>query len=196
MDAYTEQEQEHLLYLARETLEAVTRQKPPPRLDFASLPPALQAERACFVTLRHCHSDALRGCTGTLVARYPLAREVIVTTEQTALHDPRFPAVVASEIDELHIEISVLTPMKPLPYTDADDLLRKLRPGIDGVTLEYGRHRATFLPQVWERVTDPTVFLGMLSNKMGLASSAWRQVKMRVHVYQTVIIEEPRNSHA
>ncbi len=196
MSAYTKSEQEQLLHIARETLVAITHQKPPPNIDLVQLSPALRAERACFVTLRHRYTDALRGCTGTLVARSPLAQEVVITTRQTAFNDHRFAPVQAAEVPDLHIEISVLTPMEPLDYSDANDLVRKLRPGIDGVTLEYGQRRATFLPQVWERVTEPTTFLNMLSNKMGLEASAWRQVKMRVSTYQSIIIEEPRNSHA
>jgi AmmeMemoRadiSam system protein A len=189
---YSPAEEQRLLAIARATLEAVTRGESPPKVSLAELSPALQAVRACFVTLTEHDSGHLRGCTGTLVARNPLVIEVMVTTRQTALNDPRFMPVTSSEAPHLHIEISVLTPMRPLEYEDAADLLRKLRPGVDGVTLQYGKYRATFLPQVWERVQDRATFLSMLCDKMGLPPDTWRQVKLDVFTYQSVIIEEPR----
>ncbi len=192
---YSPEAQTYLLRLARATLVAVTHDQAVPPVDVMQLSPALQAERACFVTLRFHQTDALRGCTGTLVARNPLAQEVVITTRQTALNDPRFMAVQADEVDQLHIEISVLTPMERLFYTDPDDLLRQLRPGIDGVTLQYERHRATFLPQVWERIAKPTVFLSRLCEKMGLSALDWRQYHMHVYTYQSIVIEELRNPH-
>lgn len=190
-DFYLQAEQKQLLSIARQTLIAASHGKSPPSIDEETLPAALQAERACFVTLRHHVTHELRGCTGVLVARHPLAMEVVVTTRQTALNDPRFPSVEASEVDDLHIEVSVLTPMKALEYRDAKDLMLKLRPLVDGVTLQYEHFRATFLPQVWERVPDPNNFLNLLCRKMGVEQQLWRKVKMNVFIYQTIIIEEP-----
>ncbi len=190
-DVYTREEQEDLLAIARQTLGLVSRGKSPPSVDDQVFSAALQAERACFVTLRHQLTHDLRGCTGVLVARNPLVVEVIVTTRQTALNDPRFPPVEPHEVDDLHIEISVLTPMKPLEYDDADDLIRKLRPMVDGVTLQHEHFRSTFLPQVWERVPDPVDFLNLLCRKMGVEATLWREVKMKVFIYQSIIIEEP-----
>jgi AmmeMemoRadiSam system protein A len=191
---YLETEQHQLLEIARATLEAVARSDLPPYPFLPDLPPALQAERACFVTLTQRDSGDLRGCTGTLVARNPLAIEVVITTRQTALNDPRFPPVTSAEVPNLHIEISILTPMQTLDYADPTDLLRLLQPGIDGVTLQYMNHRATFLPQVWERVPGPTTFLDMLCHKMGLPADTWRRVKMQVFTYRSVVIEEPHES--
>ncbi|MCB9436388.1 MAG: AmmeMemoRadiSam system protein A [Anaerolineales bacterium] len=192
MNSYAEEEQHILLTLARDTLVAVAANQPSPAVDWENLPNALHSARACFVTLRHHETDDLRGCTGTLVARNPLALEVVITTRQTALNDPRFAPVQSHEVPHLHIEISVLTPMQPLDYQSPPDLLRKLRPEVDGVTLVYGEYRATFLPQVWERISKPEVFLNMLCQKMGLRSSAWRDYPMEVYTYQSIIIEEPR----
>ncbi|MBI5931728.1 MAG: AmmeMemoRadiSam system protein A [Chloroflexi bacterium] len=188
---YTPDEQRQLLTTARATLEAVTQGVALPRLHLNDFSPALQAERACFVTLTYAHSGELRGCTGTLAARSPLILEVVNTTRQTALNDPRFYPVTPDEVPHLHIEISILTPMQPLAYTSPTDLMGKLRPTIDGVILQYHDRRATFLPQVWERVADPAAFLSMLCEKMGVDPDTWQQVHLEVYTYQSVVVEEP-----
>jgi len=188
---YTPEEEHILLALARDTLRAVTRGHPPPPLDQDALPPALLEPRACFVTLRRRSDGALRGCTGTLVARRPLALEVVEMTQQTALNDPRFMPVTAPEIPGLHVEISVLSPPQPLQFDNPDDLLHKLHPGIDGVTLMLDDRRATFLPQVWESYPDPRLFLSLLSEKMGRSPDAWRDPQLQVETYQATVIEEP-----
>jgi AmmeMemoRadiSam system protein A len=190
---YTPEERMLLLALARQTLEAVTTHQPAPTTNQPDLSPALLAPRACFVTMR-LHSDgSLRGCTGTLIARRPLAEEVIAMTIQTAFNDPRFRPVEASEVEDIHLEISVLTPSQPLDFADPPDLLHKLRPGVDGVTLKLDNRRATFLPQVWESYPDPRVFLSLLCQKMGHAPDAWRNARLQVETYQAVVIEEPHD---
>ncbi|GAB4422852.1 MAG: hypothetical protein Kow00106_19940 [Anaerolineae bacterium] len=189
-NTYTPQEKRLLLRLARETLQRVTNGQQPPAVDLTALPPALAEQRACFVTLRRRGNGMLRGCTGTLAARRPLAEEVVYMTIQTAFYDPRFPPVQAYEVPELRIEISVLTPPQPLAFRTPDELLRKLRPGIDGVTLRLGHRRATFLPQVWESYPDPQEFLSLLSQKMGAAPDAWRDPRIQVETYQAIVFEE------
>ena len=193
-DAYTREEQRLLLALARETLARITAGEELPDVDLDALPPALAQERACFVTLRRRDDGALRGCTGTLVARRPLAEEVVSMTVQTAFYDPRFTPVQAHEVPGLHLEISVLTPSQPLDFADPDDLLCKLRPGVDGVTLRLDRRRATFLPQVWENYPDPRLFLMLLAQKMGADPDAWRDPRLQVETYQAIIIEEDETS--
>lgn len=189
-DTYTREEQRLLLGLARDTLARITAGEEPPDVDLDAVSPTLVADRACFVTLRQRESGALRGCTGTLVARRPLAEEVVAMTVQTALHDPRFAPVQAHEVPYLHLEISVLTPSQALEFTDPESLLRKLRPGVDGVTLRLERHRATFLPQVWQSYPDPRLFLTLLAQKMGAGPDAWRDPAIQVETYQTILIEE------
>lgn len=188
---YTAEEERLLLDLARQTLRRVASGQRPLAPDLATLPPALCEPRACFVTLRTCGEGLLRGCTGTLVARRPLAEEVVAMTVQTALHDPRFRPVTAWEVDGLRIEISVLTPPRPLCFDGPDDLVKRLRPGVDGVTLYLEHRRATFLPSVWESHPEPEVFLSLLAQKMGLSPSAWRCPGLKVETYQAVVIEEP-----
>ncbi|WP_119067318.1 AmmeMemoRadiSam system protein A [Aggregatilinea lenta] len=188
---YTPDEQRTLLTLARLALDEITLRRVVPYVDLDVMPPALREPRACFVTLRQRGNGELRGCTGTLVAQRALAEEVVITTGQTALHDPRFMPVTAPEVPDLHIEISVLTPPQPLTFDSPNDLIARLRPGVDGVTLRLAGHRATFLPQVWESASEPALFLALLSQKMGFASDAWRSPDLEVDTYQASVIQEP-----
>jgi hypothetical protein len=187
--ALTTDEQQVLLRLAREAIRAAACGGALPQLPAGGLPAGLTQAGACFVTI-HKHG-ALRGCTGVLSPRTSLAQEVIDTAVRTALEDPRFEPVTLDEVPTLHIEISVLGPRHELKVEDRQELPRKLQRGIDGVLLTQGQYRATFLPQVWERVPDPVRFLEMLSNKMGLSHNAWRDPRTRVEVYQVFEFSEP-----
>ncbi len=181
-------EKQQLLDIARRAIDAATRRRPLPPIDLDKLPAALRQPAACFVTL---HIDgALRGCTGSLAARYPLAEEVSRIAVQTALHDPRFTPVTHTIMPQLDIEISVLTAPVILAYDTPDDLISKLRPGVDGVILRRGSARATFLPQVWERVQSPERFLDLLSQKMGFSAGTWRESDVTVEVYQVIAWRE------
>jgi AmmeMemoRadiSam system protein A len=101
-----------------------------------------------------------------------------------ALKDPRFPPVREDELNRIQIEVSRLTRPVPLEYKDAVDLLSKLRPQVDGVILSDGARRATFLPQVWEKIPDPAEFLNNLCYKMGIHDNAWRTRHLDVLIYQ------------
>lgn len=184
------EERAQLLTLARQSIEAAAAGQPPLQVKLNDFPPSLRRPAACFVTL-YAGSD-LRGCTGTLVARAPLAEEVVQTAAQTALYDPRFTSVTPNEVPLIGIEISVLTAPQKLDVPSPDALPRLIRPGIDGVTLSKGVHRATFLPQVWDKIPDPIEFLNMLCQKMGLSSQAWRTPGMQVEVYQVEEFAETR----
>lgn len=187
--AYTADEAALLLKIARRALQQVVVDGHADGPSLAHLPPSLQEQRACFVTL-HTRQGELRGCTGTLAARQPLADEVAQMMVQTALHDPRFMPVTADELPDLQVEISILTPSVPLEFGRPADIPDLLRPHVDGVTVVLGERRATFLPQVWERVPQPVGFLDLLCRKMGLSAGAWRHADVRVYTYQTVIIAE------
>ncbi len=180
----TDQEKSLSLELARRSIIAAANRQPPPAVDLQEMPEHLKIDGACFVTLRKRKTDALRGCTGVLVARAPLAEEIVKTAAQSALFDPRFEPVRPDELDSIEIEISILTPPRKLSFSNPEDLPKLIRPGIDGVTLYRGMYRATFLPQVWERIPDPIVFLEMLSQKMGLDRNAWKKPGIEAEVYQ------------
>ena len=144
--------------------------------------PALQEQGAAFVTLTK--KGALRGCIGSITAHRSLLNDVKANARNAAFHDPRFQPLGEKEYAELDIEVSVLTPPRKLEYHDAEDLIRKLRPKVDGVILGDGSHTATFLPQVWEQLPDPEQFLTRLCLKGGLAGDAWRRNKLEVQIYQ------------
>ena len=181
-DKLTLEEKQILLQLARQALEAGVRGIPLPTLDLAALTPALRAGGASFVTLTV--SGELRGCIGALEPYQPLAEDVREHAVAAALEDYRFPQVQESELAKIAIEVSRLTVPVPLEYTGPDDLLAKLRPDVDGVILRDGSRRATFLPQVWEKIPDKAAFLANLCYKMGAAPDTWRRKHLDVLVYQ------------
>jgi len=175
-------EQETLLKIAREALKISTQGKVLPEIILENLPPSLQVDGASFVTLTK--NDNLRGCIGTLEAYQPLALDVQEHAVAAALQDPRFPRVRFEEVDQIRIEISVLTPKIPLAYDVPEELPQKIRPKIDGIVLQDGFRKATFLPQVWDQLEDPEAFLSHLCAKMGASANLWREKLLTVHTYQ------------
>ncbi|MCX7607772.1 MAG: AmmeMemoRadiSam system protein A [Anaerolineales bacterium] len=182
MSALSEAEKQYLLKLARRSIEAAVRGEPPPPIDPSALTPTLRAPGASFVTLTK--GGALRGCIGALEPYQPLVEDVREHAAAAALQDFRFPPVTPDELDEIKIEISRLTPPTPLEYRNTEDLIAKLRPGVDGVVLRDGWRRATFLPQVWEKIPDKADFLSHLCHKMGVPPDTWRKKHLEVFVYQ------------
>lgn len=178
----TPEEKQTLLQLAREALETGVRGIPLPTIDEGSLTPVLRAEGASFVTLTV--RGNLRGCIGALEPYQPLVEDVREHALAAALEDYRFPTVQESELAGIEIEVSRLTVPVPLEYKEADDLVAKLHPGMDGVILRDGIRRATFLPQVWEKIPDPAEFLANLCYKMGAAPDTWRRKHLNVMIYQ------------
>jgi uncharacterized protein len=181
-DTLSPEEKKQLLELARNALvQGVSGVRLQP-LDLNTIPPALQEPGATFVTLTR--KGELRGCVGALEAYQPLAEDVREHAIAAALQDYRFPAVTPDEVQELEIEISRLTPPQLLEYEKPRDLPDKLRPGVNGVILREGMRRATFLPQVWEKLPDPAQFLSHLCLKMGVEGNYWQHKKLRVYIYQ------------
>jgi uncharacterized protein len=178
----TAEERQMLLKLARQALEAGVRGQPAPAVDLSALPDSLCQPGASFVTLTRL--GELRGCIGALEAYQPLAEDVCEHAMAAALHDYRFPPVQPSELSDIKIEVSCLTPPKDLEYGNAKDLKDVIRPNIDGVTLFDGWRKATFLPQVWEKLPEPEEFLAHLCYKMGADPELWRRRKLRVQTYQ------------
>lgn len=173
-----------LLRLARESLAANLAGRSPIPVDAALLTPATREVAACFVTLTK--GGSLRGCIlDAFAAHEPIYKNVQRNALLAATADPRFPAVREAELPALTVEISVLGKPYELDSSGPDDLLRKLRPGIDGVILTTTYGTSTFLPQVWEELADPEVFLGELCRKHGAPHDAWRtEALLRVEVYQ------------
>lgn len=141
-----------------------------------------------FVTLKK--KGALRGCIGSLISSEALADSVRHNALNAAFQDPRFPPLAPEELDQIVIEVSVLTPPETLSYSNADDLVNRLRPGIDGVILRKGSASATFLPQVWKQLPRCQDFLSHLCLKAGLAAQSWREDHLQVEIYQVQYFEE------
>lgn len=161
---------------AGRTLVALARAAIARRLGENATAPAtdadwLRASGATFVTLMR--EGRLRGCIGTLEARRPLAEDVAENAVAAAFSDPRFAPLTRDELADTEIEVSLLSAAEPLPVDDETAVLAQLRPGIDGVIFEYGHHRSTFLPQVWEQLTDPEEFMAQLKYKAGLPPDFW-----------------------
>ena len=177
-----------LLTIARDAITAAAKDLPLPELELNAFPDALRETRVCFVTL-HIRGE-LRGCIGGLEAQQPLAVDVQEHAVGAATSDPRFPPVSPMEVASLSIEISVLTTPEPVPHKTPQELLAALRPGVDGVILRSGYRRATFLPQVWDKVSGPETFMEMLGEKMGAHRNAWRSADVEVLRYQVEMFEE------
>lgn len=179
----TPEEQRILIHLAREAIECGVKGKKLPPLNQSSLSCHLRAPGVSFITITV--DGHLRGCIGALEPYQPLAEDVREHAIAAALQDPRFPPVQLEELNGIKIEVSRLTRPVPLEYKDADDLLSKLHPNVDGVILrDAAGQRATFLPQVWEKIRDPAEFLDNLCYKMGVSPDSWRNKHFEVLIYQ------------
>ncbi len=182
----SEEQAEKLLQLARATLDARLQNLPlkvaaPSDLIFSQ-------EAATFVTLKI--SGQLRGCVGTLEPSGTIWESVKKNTENAAFHDSRFDPLSLQELEQLHIDISILTSPQPLNYIDGEDLARLLRPGVDGVILRHGSRGATFLPQVWEQLPTPELFLAHLCRKAGLHEKFWSEGKPEIAIYHVQYLSE------
>jgi len=131
----------------------------------------LSVTGACFVTLRR--DEALLGCIGSLVACRVLGVDVAHNAAAAAFDDPRLPAVTVLDAQRMDVHISVLSPLTPLPAQSWDELRASVHVGVDGLLIEADRHRATFLPAVWEMLPDSAPFLDALWSKAGLPPRAW-----------------------
>lgn len=147
----------------------------------------LHAPGACFVTLEE--MGELRGCIGSLIAHRPLYEDVWENAQAAAFDDPRFTPVKAAELELVSISISILTPPQPFPVQSEEDLLQQIRPGIDGLILSSGHHKATFLPAVWEDLPNPREFLRHLKVKAGLKPHDW-PANIEFERYQSLSLKE------
>ncbi|MBT8145916.1 MAG: AmmeMemoRadiSam system protein A [Gammaproteobacteria bacterium] len=176
-----------LLRLARRSIEHGLATGKPVSVTLQDFHSDLQRPGAAFVTLHK--QQQLRGCIGNLTAHQPLVNDVADNAFSAAFRDPRFPAVEALELTELHVEISVLTPYEPLEVGSEAELLDLLQPQIDGIVLEEGHYRSTFLPAVWEQLPDKQQFLQHLKRKAGLPADYWSP-SLKIYRYRTISYAE------
>ena len=184
----TQEERAFLLSLARGSIEKAVIGEKLPAWSEKELTQALKDPGASFVTLTK--QGQLRGCIGSLEAHQSLVKDVQEHAVQAALEDYRFPPVNSTELAQLHIEISRLTPPRPLNYSNPDELPDLLKPEVDGVILKDGFRRATFLPQVWRQLPDAEEFLSNLCMKMGAPADQWMRKKLEVFLYSVEEFEE------
>ncbi|MCE2491238.1 MAG: AmmeMemoRadiSam system protein B [Alphaproteobacteria bacterium] len=151
-------------------------------LSASMLSPRLSAPRASFVTLER--DGCLRGCIGSLFPHQPLATDVAKNAFRAAFKDPRFEPLTEDEYEGIDLTISILSAPVPLKFTSEEDLIGKLRPGIDGLVLEDGKKRSTFMPRIWKHHPEASVFLRHLKAKAGLEPDYWADT-LRVWRYIT-----------
>jgi len=137
----------------------------------AQYPAELQPKKATFVTLHR--NNELRGCIGILKPVRPLAEDVAYNAWAAAFTDSRFMPLNAGELDDLDIHISILGTPEEMDFSSEDDLLKQIRPGTDGLILEEGYNKGTFLPSVWASLSDSREFLNHLKLKAGLTANYW-----------------------
>jgi AmmeMemoRadiSam system protein A len=184
-------ERRQLLAIARQSIACGLQGGAALKPVVAQLPPALSTIAAVFVTLNRNHQ--LRGCIGSLQASEALACAVADAAFSAAFRDPRFVPLQSDELASTLIEISVLSPLQPLAVASRDELLAKLRPGVDGLLLEQGAHRSTFLPLVWQQLATPGLFLEQLLVKAGLPADYW-SAGLRFERYQALCFSEPEGT--
>ena len=184
----TEQEGKYLLDVARKTIyqELFKNKAGDQGNELGS--PKFSEKRGTFVTLTI--NNNLRGCIGHIIPQESLLEGIRENAINAAFKDPRFPPLTKKEWEGVKIEISILTDPSPLEYSDADDLLKKIRPDVDGVIIKKGFYQATFLPQVWEQLPDKKDFFTHLCLKAGMDGNEWKNGKLEVYTYQVQAFEE------
>lgn len=140
-------------------------------IDLMQIPDELRQTRATFVTLHR--NKELRGCVGILKPVRPLAEDVAYNAWAAAFSDSRFSPLNSAELDDLDIHISILGTPETMDFSSEQDLVDQIRPGTDGLILEEGFNKGTFLPSVWESLKDPQEFVNHLKLKAGLPSDYW-----------------------
>lgn len=188
----TEQQGHTLIQLARQTIEEHLGLQPgnpvaPEMLN----DPSFKEKRAVFVTLNK--RGQLRGCIGCLVGTESILAGIKRYALNSAFNDHRFSPVTREEVPDLEINISVLSDPQVLEYKSGDDLIDKLRPKIDGVILKHPTGAgATFLPQVWEQLPNPQLFLGHLCRKACLRETEWQTGSLTIQTYQVQYFKEKK----
>ena len=191
-DAYSESHGKHLLKLARSAIAAklgIKSDLPQPSAIMDELQDEIfDRNMGTFVTIHI--NKKLRGCIGTLESTGTVREGVRQNAISAAFDDPRFPSLTSKEFNEIHLEISVLSEPVKLDYTNSDELLSKLQPGVHGVIIRKGGARATFLPQVWQQLSDKSLFLSHLCRKAGLSGHEWETGTLDVMTYTVQYFEE------
>ena len=147
----------------------------------------LREQGASFITLNL--QKKLRGCIGSLRAHRALLDDIKANARAAAFKDPRFKPLTIAEYDHIEVEISLLSALNALTFADEAAALAQLTPQVHGVIFEYGHHRSTYLPQVWETFTDPVMFMATLKQKAGLPPNFW-DASVKIQTYTVAKFKE------
>ena len=183
---YSENSRQMLLQMARTSIHHGLNTGKPLLVELNDYARELKEKRASFVTLEN--KGQLRGCIGMLEAVRPLVLDIAENAFAAAFKDPRFPPLQKQELPDLEIHLSILSPSEPVSFSSEQNLLAQIKPGIDGLILEEGSHRGTFLPSVWESLPDPKQFLHHLKIKAGLTKNYWSDT-IKISRYSTEVID-------
>lgn len=183
----TEPQRDRLLFTARQSIEEGCETGRPRLVEVSHFDPVLQSQGASFVTLKK--EGDLRGCIGALEAYQPLVQDVSQHAFDAAFSDPRFTRVSRDELQQINISISVLSPAEKIYFSNETELLEIIQPGIDGLILQEGNLKGTFLPSVWESLPEKNDFLQQLKRKAGLPEFYWSD-KIAVSRYHTFEFSE------
>lgn len=176
------EDQQTCLQIANESIKYGLEHGTSLKVNYHDFSEILQQNFASFVTLHK--NDELRGCIGSLEAYQPLINDIAEHAYAAAFRDPRFPALDKSEFEQVEIKISVLGKAERINFESEDDLLQQIRQNVDGLILEYGHNRGTFLPSVWEQVLNKQEFLNHLKVKAGLFTTWWDDT-VKISRYET-----------
>jgi len=183
----TQNEQLTALRLARNAIESELLRSPLGRLE--QLPPVFKEEAAVFVTIKTKEGN-LRGCIGSLIAHRSLYEDIVENAIASAFNDPRFPPLNIIELPFIKIEISLLHAPTEVVYSGAADLLAKIEKDRDGLIIKHGGSQATFLPSVWDEISQKEEFLSRLCEKAGLEANFWQSGELEVFAYKADKLNE------
>jgi AmmeMemoRadiSam system protein A len=181
----TKQQQQLLLQLAKDSIAYGLAHGKALVVNEKDYSPELQEIRATFVTLEI--DGELRGCIGMLEAVQPLVVDIAKNAYLAAFRDYRFPPVSEAEYPKLEIHLSILSPSEPIHFKSEQDLIQQLQPRVDGLIMQEGAKRGTFLPSVWESLPKPNDFLQHLKLKTGLPKSYWSNT-LQIYRYSCEVI--------
>jgi len=182
-------DKEYLLKIARRAIQKYFQDEGVFQVEKDELPQSLKEKKGTFVTLWK--NNELRGCIGDLESEKPIYQSVIDNCLASALLDSRFTALKGDELNDIKIEISILSELKKLPnFTDYDSFLKYLNKYKPGLLIKKGAHQATFLPQVWEDLSSAELFISHLCEKAGLEKDEWKRMDLEIYQYSAEVFKE------
>ena len=182
-------DKEYLLKIARRAIQKYFQDEGVFQVEEDELTQSLKEKKGAFVSLWK--NNELRGCIGNLESEKPIYQSVIDNCLASALLDPRFTALKSDELNDIKIEISILSELKKLPnFTDHNSFLKYLNKYKPGLLIKKGTYQATFLPQVWEDLNSAELFISHLCEKAGLEKDEWKKMDLEIYQYSAEAFKE------